>query len=57
MLKIAADTVSFDFPFLPNAESTFMPIANVEGGDIHYTQTGDGPPMTMLLPQSSAAVR
>ncbi|MEC8202302.1 MAG: hypothetical protein VX075_02295, partial [Pseudomonadota bacterium] len=37
MLKITADTISFDFPFSPNAESTFMPIANVEGSDIHYS--------------------
>ncbi len=56
MLKITADTISFDFPFSPNAESTFMPIANVEGSDIHYSRTGNGPPMTMLLPQSSGPV-
>jgi len=30
-----------------------MPIANVQGGDIHYTRNGTGAPMTMLLPQSS----
>ena len=56
ILKITADTISFDFPFSPNAESTFMPIANVEGSDIHYSRTGNGPPMTMLLPQSSGPV-
>ena len=56
MLKITADTISSDFPFSPNAESTFMPIANVEGSDIHYSRTGNGPPMTMLLPQSSGPV-
>ena len=56
MLKITADTISFDFPFSPNAESTFMPIANVEGSDIHYSRTGNGPPMTMLLPQNSGPV-
>ena len=33
-----------------------MPIAKVEGGDIHYTQKGIGAPMTMLLPQSSGPV-
>ena len=30
-----------------------MPIANVEGSDIHYSRTGNGPPMTMLLPQAA----
>lgn len=33
-----------------------MPIANVEGGHIHYTQKGIGAPMTMLLPQSSGPI-
>ena len=33
-----------------------MPIAEVEGGDIFYTQKGVGAPMTMLLPQSSGPV-
>lgn len=30
-----------------------MPMAQVEGGDIHYTVMGEGPPLVMLLPQSS----
>ncbi len=29
-----------------------MPMAKVEGGDIHYTCTGSGRPVVMLLPQS-----
>ncbi len=29
-----------------------MPIAKVKGGDIHYTVTGNGSPVVMLLPQS-----
>lgn len=33
-----------------------MPMANVEGGDIHYTMMGEGPPLVMLLPQSSGPV-
>jgi len=30
-----------------------MPMATTDGGDIHYTRTGGGKPMVMLLPQSS----
>lgn len=33
-----------------------MPMANVEGGDIHYTAMGEGPPLVMLLPQSSGPI-
>ena len=30
-----------------------MPLAQIEGGDIHYTEQGRGAPLVMLLPQSS----
>ena len=33
-----------------------MPMAQVKGGDIHYTVVGEGPPLVMLLPQSSGPV-
>ena len=33
-----------------------MPIAQIEGGDIHYTQQGSGDPVVTLLPQSSGPV-
>ncbi len=33
-----------------------MPMAKIEGGDIHYTVTGQGRPLVMLLPQSSGPV-
>jgi pimeloyl-ACP methyl ester carboxylesterase len=33
-----------------------MPMAQVKGGDIHYTVMGEGPPLVMLLPQSSGPV-
>lgn len=33
-----------------------MPMAKVEGGDIHYSSNGDGLPVVMLLPQSSGPV-
>ena len=30
-----------------------MPIAHVNGGRIHYEQAGEGPPLVLLLPQST----
>ncbi len=33
-----------------------MPMAQVAGGDIHYTSIGSGSPVVMLLPQSSGPV-
>ena len=30
-----------------------MPMAKIDGGDIHYERDGAGHPMIMLLPQSS----
>lgn len=33
-----------------------MPMAQIDGGDIHYTCTGAGTPLVMLLPQSSGPV-
>lgn len=33
-----------------------MPFARIEGGDIHYEQRGNGPPLAMLLPQSGGPV-
>jgi pimeloyl-ACP methyl ester carboxylesterase len=30
-----------------------MPLAQIDGGDIHYTEQGGGPPLVALLPQSS----
>lgn len=33
-----------------------MPLATVPGGDIHYTTSGEGPPLALLLPQSSGPV-
>lgn len=30
-----------------------MPIATIESGDIYYEQFGDGPPLALLLPQST----
>jgi aminoacrylate hydrolase len=33
-----------------------MPVARIEGGDIHYTRNGHGPPVVTLLPQSSGPV-
>ncbi|NKB56472.1 MAG: alpha/beta fold hydrolase [Alphaproteobacteria bacterium] len=33
-----------------------MPMAEIDGGDIHYTQQGSGSPFVMLLPQSSGPV-
>lgn len=33
-----------------------MPMAKVDGGDIHYDRQGDGPPLVLLLPQSAGPV-
>lgn len=33
-----------------------MPMATIEGGDIHYSISGDGPPLVLLLPQSAGPV-
>jgi len=33
-----------------------MPMATVEGGNIHYSISGDGPPLVLLLPQSAGPV-
>ena len=33
-----------------------MPMAEIKGGDIHFSQQGDGAPIVMLLPQSSGPV-
>lgn len=33
-----------------------MPMAQAEGGEIHYTRNGNGSPLVMLLPQSSGPV-
>ena len=33
-----------------------MPMAQVDGGDLYYTRSGTGPPVVMLLPQSSGPV-
>ena len=33
-----------------------MPMANIDGGDIHYERDGTGHPMIMLLPQSNGPV-
>ena len=33
-----------------------MPIAHIDGGDIHYEQRGNGPPLALLLPQSGGPV-
>ncbi|MGY9056933.1 MAG: alpha/beta fold hydrolase [Alphaproteobacteria bacterium] len=33
-----------------------MPMAKVDGGDIHYSLKGDGLPLVLLLPQSSGPV-
>ena len=33
-----------------------MPMAHVDGGDIHYSERGDGAPLIMLLPQSGGPV-
>ena len=33
-----------------------MPMATVDGGDIHYIERGSGAPVVMLLPQSGGPV-
>ena len=33
-----------------------MPLARIDGGDIHYEERGSGPPLAMLLPQSGGPV-
>ena len=33
-----------------------MPMATIEGGNIHYSISGDGPPLVLLLPQSAGPV-
>lgn len=33
-----------------------MPMAQIDGGDIHYTELGDGEPVIMLLPQSGGPI-
>ncbi len=33
-----------------------MPMATVEGGDLHYSLAGGGPPLVLLLPQSGGPV-
>ena len=33
-----------------------MPMATVEGGNIHYSISGEGPPLVLLLPQSAGPV-
>ena len=33
-----------------------MPLAQIEGGDIHYEESGGGAALAMLLPQSAGPV-